>query len=98
MSYTRPIPVEKDKLKVGHTYYTCSHTGAIKVIILKIFTDSNSVQVVMTSKGKQKNKPFIRLMKYVFDNSEMAKSAGREWEHNDRKRRKNKGNKKQGKK
>ena len=57
------------------------------MIILKIFKDTNSVLVKINSKKKESN-PFVRHMNYIFDNPEMAKSAGRTWEHDERKRKK----------
>lgn len=66
------------------TYYTPSFTGTIGVKILKLF--DNDTVLVKT----QKNKPFIRDIKYVYNTSESAKKGGRDWEHDDRKRRRKK--------
>ena len=37
MGYKKPIPVEINKIVIGKKYYTCSYSGTISVIILKIF-------------------------------------------------------------
>ena len=74
MGYKKPIPVEINKIVIGKKYYTCSYSGTISVIILKIFKDTNSVLVKINSKKKESN-PFVRHMNYIFDNPEMAKSA-----------------------
>ena len=37
---------------------------------------------------KKGYKPFVRPVNYIFDNQEMAKSAGKAWEHDERKRKK----------
>lgn len=87
MGYKKPIPVEINKIVIGKKYYTCSYSGTISVIILKIFKDTNSVLVKINSKKKESN-PFVRHMNYIFDNPEMAKFAGRTWEHDERKRKK----------
>lgn len=85
MGYRKPIPVPIEKIVIGEKYYTCGWTGTIGVIILKIFKNSDSVLVKVNSKKKE-HKPFVRSVNYIFDNSEMAKSAGRDWEHDERKR------------
>ena len=87
MGYTKPVPVKKENIKVGSQYYTCSYSGVIKVNAIKIFTDTDSILVKTKS---NKLKPFVRNIKYIFDNPEMAKSAGRNWEHDERKRKKGK--------
>jgi hypothetical protein len=96
MWWTRPIPVTRDKIIVGELYYTCSYTGVVNVIVLKIFDDTNCVLVKINNK-KPKFKPFVRSMDFIFDNREMAKSAGREWEHSERKRAKERKNKEKAK-
>lgn len=63
------------------------YSGTVGVIILKIFKDTNSVLVKVNSKKKE-HKPFVRSVNYIFDNFEMAKSANRDWEHDERKRKK----------
>lgn len=83
MGWTRPVPVEKVDIKIGNQYYTCTYSGPIRVTLIKIFHDTKSVLVKVKSK---KCSPFVRSMIYIFDNSEMAKSAGRNWEHDERKR------------
>lgn len=67
MNYVKPVPVKKDELIVGNQYYTCSHSGVIKVTLLKIFLDTQSVLVKVGSKKKEL-KPFVRSMRYIFDN------------------------------
>lgn len=81
MTYIRPVPVKKEDIKIGKQYYSCWYSGVIKVIVIKIFDDTDCVLV----KSKDKNcKLFVRSIKYIFDNSEMAKYAGRNWEHDEK--------------
>lgn len=87
MGYTKPIPVERENIQVGNKYYTCNYSGAIAVTIVKIFDDTESVLVSVKSK---RCKPFVRPMKYIFDNSFMANYARRDWEHDRRKQKKSK--------
>lgn len=72
--------MKKENIKVGNQYYTCDYSGAIRITVLKIFDDA---VLVIT-----KNKPFVRSIKYIFDNPEMANKARRNWEHDERKRKK----------
>lgn len=83
MAHKKPVPVEKEKIKVGNKYYTCSYSGVSAVTVIKIF--DNSVLVKVKS---NKCNPFVRSMDYIFDNPQMAKTAGRSWEHDQRKKRK----------
>lgn len=55
----------------------------IRVTVIKIFHDTDPVLVKVKSK---KCSPFVRSMKYIFGNFAMAKSADRNWEHDERKR------------
>lgn len=96
MGYKKPIPVEINKIVIGEKYYTCAYSGAVGVIILKIFKGTNSVLVKVHSKKKE-HKPFVRSGNYIFDNFEMAKSANRDWEHDERKRKKEQKKKQKGK-
>ena len=52
---------------------------------IKIFYGKNSVLV--KAKDNKRN-PFVRSMNYIFDNLGMARSACRNWEHDERKRKK----------
>ncbi len=83
MGYMKPVPVEKEKIRIGEKYFTCTYTGAFMVTVVKIFKETDSVLVKVKS---AKCKPFVRSMKYLFDNQEMAKTAKRNWEHDERKR------------
>lgn len=87
MGYVKPIPVKQENLSVGNDYYTCNYTGTVKVTLLKIFADTKSVLVKVASKKKD-HKPFVRSMKYIFNDLEMAKFAGRSWEEEEKKRKK----------
>lgn len=87
MGYRKPIPVEINKIVIGEKYYTCSWTGVIAVIVLKVYQNTNTVVVKVNSK-KKNLESFVRPVKYIFDNPEMARSAGRDWEHDERKRKK----------
>ena len=87
MGYKKPIPVEINKIVIGEKYYTCSWTGVIVVIVLKVYQNTNTVVVKVNSK-KKNLESFVRPVKYIFDNPEMARSAGRDWEHDERKRKK----------
>lgn len=82
MGYIKPIPTERENIIVGNQYYTCNYSGAIKVTVMKKFDDST----VLVKTPSKKSKPFVRHMKYIFDNPEMAQSARRNWEHDERKR------------
>ena len=86
MGYIKPIPVKPEDIEVGNKYYTCSYSGAITVTVIEIFDKENKVLVKVKN---NKCKPFIRNMNYNFDNSRMAKCAGRSWESS-RKRKKSK--------
>jgi hypothetical protein len=96
MQWKRPVPVKKENIKVGDKYYSCSYTGTIKVTVIKIFNDTSCVlvEIATTKHNKHKSKPFVRSMDYLFDDPEMAKSAGRNWEHDERKRKREKREKK----
>lgn len=83
MPHIRPIPVKSENIDIEKQYYTCNYTGATKVTVIKKFTDTNSVLVKINNK---KCKPFVRSMNYIFDNEPMARSAGHDWEHYERKR------------
>jgi hypothetical protein len=93
MQWKRPVPVKKENIKVGDKYYSCSYNGIIKVTVIKIFNNTSCV-LVETKNNKHKSKPFVRSMNYLFDDPEMAKSAGRNWEHDERKRKREKREKK----
>lgn len=84
MASKKPIPVEKENIKVGNKYYTCSYSNAIAVTVIKIFDKENKVLVKVKS---DKCKPFIRSMDCIFDNAQMAKTARRRWEDSKKKRR-----------
>ena len=47
MGYIKPIPVDKEKLIIGRTYYTCNYSGACKVILIKINLDTNKVLIAL---------------------------------------------------
>lgn len=74
MGYTKPVPVKKEDIKVGNQYYTCNYSGTVIVTVIKILDKGN---VLVKTK---KSKPFVREIAYIFDNPEMAKFAGRNWE------------------
>lgn len=83
MGYKRPIPVKKEDIKVGNKYFACSYCGPIGVTVLKIFMDTDCVLV---QTGGKKVKPFVRQREFIFNNVVMARAAGRDWEHEERKR------------
>lgn len=74
MGYTKPVPVKKEDIKVGNQYYTCNYSGTVTVTVIKILDKGN---VLVKTK---KSKPFVRELAYIFDDPEMAKFAGRDWE------------------
>lgn len=82
MTWTRPIPVSMSEIKIGKEYYTCSYGGTIKVTVVKIYSESGKVLV----KQKGHGDPFVRSSAYIFPDPGMAKSAGRNWEHDERNR------------
>ena len=74
-------PVDKDKIIFNkQSYYTCSYTGAVSVKILKLVGKD---KVLVQNKGGT----FIRPIKYVFESYDDARRNGRNWEHDERKRR-----------
>ena len=80
--------INKDKIVFNtQTYFTCSYSGAIAVKILKIFDDG----CVLVQAGK---KPFVRPLMYVYNTTEDARKGGRDWEHDERKRKRDKKHKK----
>lgn len=85
----KPLPVEKSNIKVGNQYYTCTYGSAIKITVIKVFQDRDAVLVETGNEGLDR-KPFVRSTKYLFDNKKMANSAFRNWEHDERKRKKSK--------
>lgn len=86
MGYTKPIPVNREDIKVGNKYYTCNHSGVMGITVCKVFDDN----AVLVKVKNDKLKPFVRKLKYIFDNVEMARSASRDWESDERKRKKGK--------
>ena len=84
MGYTKPVPVNKEDIMVGNKYYTCNYSGVMGITVCKVFDDG----AVLVKVEKDKLKPFVRKGKYIFDNAEMAKSASRDWEKDERKRKK----------
>lgn len=83
MGYKKPIHVKKEDVRLHHTYYTLTYGGVIKVIILKLL-DNETKALVKTNKGN----PFVRELKFIFIDGESAKLAVRDWEHDERKRKK----------
>lgn len=80
--------INKDKIVFNtHTYYTCSYSGPVGVTILKLF-DDDCVLV------KNKAGTFVRPLMYVYNTDEDARKGGRDWEHYERKRKKNQKSKK----
>lgn len=76
--------INKDKIVFNtQTYYTCSYTGVIAVKILKLFDDG----FVLVQANK---KPFVRPIQYVYNQYKHARIGGRDWEHYERKRKRNK--------
>lgn len=72
--------INKDKIVFKtKTYFTCSYTGTVGVKILKLFDDGC---VLVENKGGQ----FVRPLMYVFNTEEDARRGGRDWEHYERKR------------
>lgn len=79
--------LQKQDIVIGNKYWTCSWSGRICVTVLKIFKDTDCV-LVMT--GGKKAKPFVRQIKFVFTDEEECKRAGKQWEHDEKLRKKNK--------
>ena len=75
--------INKDKIVFNtKTYFTCSYSGAIAVKILKLFDDG----CVLVQAGKD---PFVWPIQYVYNEYEHARKGGRDWEHDERKRKRN---------
>lgn len=90
-------PINRDDIRVGNRYWTCSWTGRVKVEVIEIL---KGAKVLVKTNGKNCS-PFIREMDWIFDDEENCKRAGKRWENHERKRkktskenRKNKSNKK----
>lgn len=80
--------INKDKIIFNtQTYYTCSYSGAVGVKILKLIDDKR----VLVQCGKN---TFVRPIQYMFNEYEHARKGGRDWEHYERLRRRNKKKKK----
>lgn len=78
--------INKDKIILNtHTYYSCSYCGVIAVKILKVF--DNGCALVKTGR---KQKPFVRPLQYIYNEYEHARKGGRDWEHFERKRKREK--------
>lgn len=76
--------INKDKIIFEtKTYFTCSYSGPIGVKILKFIDDDH----VLVKAGKH---TFSRPIQYVFNEHEHARVAGRDWEHSERRRKRNK--------
>lgn len=78
--------INKDKIVFNtKTYFTCAYTGPVGVKILRLFDDG----CVLVQAGKN---TFIRPIEYVYNEYEHARKGGREWEHYERKRKREKRN------
>lgn len=79
--------INKTKIKLNDTvYYTPSYSGAISVIILKVF--DNDTALVRTPSRKKELSPFVRPLEFLFCDAESAKRSGRDWENYEKKRKK----------
>ena len=75
--------INKDKIILNtQTYYTCSWSGVTAVKILKVFEDG----CALVQAGK---KPFIRPIQHIYNEYEHARIGKRDWEHDERKRKRN---------
>lgn len=81
--------INKDKIVFNtRNYFTPTWTGATAVKILKCLKDDN---VLVQNKAGT----FIRPLIYMYGTQEEARKGGKNWEHYERKRKKDKsGNKK----
>lgn len=77
--------IKKENIKLCNKYYTCNYSGEVAVTVIKIFNEEDKVLVKANS---NKCKPFVRDIKYIFDNPQKAKNARHDWEHDQRKWRK----------
>lgn len=76
--------INKDKIVFNtKTYYTPTYGSPIGVKILKLFDDG-----CVLVKGK--NAPFVRPLMYVYNTAEDARKGGKDWEHDERKRKRDK--------
>ena len=79
--------IDKIKIKLNDTvYYTTSYSGAISVIVLKVF--DNDTALVRTPSKKKELSPFVRPLAFLFCDAESAKRNGRDWENFEKKRKK----------
>lgn len=81
--------INKDKIVFNtKTYFTPSYTGVIGIQILKMSTDGSLLVKTKSSK------PFVRQIKDVYNEEIHARYGGREWERDERKRKRDKHKKK----
>jgi len=79
--------IDKTKIKLNDTvYYTPSYSGAISVIVLKVF--DNDTALVRTPSNKKELSPFVRPLAFLFCDAESAKRSRRDWENYEKKRKK----------
>lgn len=75
--------INKDKIVLNeYVYWTCQYSGAAKVKILKVLDNDR----VLVDTMIKKQAPIVRELKFIFNKEEYAKTAMKEWEHAERKR------------
>lgn len=77
--------INKEKIVFDeYIYYTCQYSGVAKVKIINLL-DNDKVLVDTTIKRQA---PIERDLRFIFDKEEYARKALKDWDHADRKRRK----------
>lgn len=67
--------MKANELEIGKKYYTTGYTGTYTVTVLEILDER--IALVKTKNGN----PFKKSIRWLFENEEAAKNAGRAWEH-----------------
>ena len=76
--------INREKMILNeYVYWACQYSGTVKVKILEVL-EGNKV-LVDTSIKKQA--PIVRDLQFIFNKEEHAKKSMKEWEHAERKRR-----------
>lgn len=76
--------INKEKIILRtQTYYTPTWSGVTAITIIKFFPDNKALV-------RAGNNTFIRPIKHIYNKSEHARVGRRNWEHDERKRKKGK--------
>lgn len=77
--------INKEKIIMNEfVYWTCQYTGAVKVKILEILDDDK----VLVDTVIKRQAPITRDLKFIFNKEEHARVAKKDWEHAEKKAKK----------